>query len=230
MYNPKSYLYGGRFMPGYKDDLKELKTQLYLANKKLIKSFDVKNGKQILLTTTGERVLYKQYPLSKLRSQKWDKYWTILTYDISTNVNSTRDTLRRLIKEYGFGQFQQSIYLSPLDIGEGLSEYLESQGLSESVQVFRATNVFGLKDEVIVSSIYNLDELNMLYKDLNDNYTEACESTKTFKKWKDYFIAVNYKDPYLPFELLPAEWEGDNCEKLFKGKKSKNIFKSILKK
>jgi len=230
MYNPKSYLYGGRLMPGYVDDLKHLKAQIYLTNKKLIKSFDTRHGKQIILTSSGEKVLFKQYPLSTLREKKWDGKWTIISYDILENHRNIRDNLRKVIKDYGFGLFQKSLYLSPLNIGEGVQDFFKSKGILNSVQVFRASSVYGINNQEIVEKIYNISELNNLYTDLKANYSQVVENVKLFSKWKDYFMAVNYKDPYLPFELLPQEWEGDNCEKLFTNKTSKNIFKLLLKK
>lgn len=230
MYNPKSYLYGGRFMPGYVDDLKELKSRVYLTNKKLIKSFDTKKGKVLMLTSSGEKVLFKMYPLSVLRKQPWDGFWTVVSYDIPSKDNALRNDLRYFIKNFGFGRFQDSLYLSPLDIGDGVGEYFDTKNIGKWVQILRAKSIYGESNEHIASKLYNLSQINNLYKDLSNNYNLVTEDKEEFKKWKDYFIAVNYKDPYLPFELLPQGWEGDNCEQLFRNKKSRNIFKLLLKK
>jgi len=227
MYKPnEGSLYAYKFMPGYREDLQFLKSQIYLTNKSLIKSFKTDIGKTLMLTSSGKKVLFKEYPLQKLRSEKWDEMWSLISYDISSN--KIRNFLRRLLIENGFGTLHQSLMVSPLNVAEGISEFIKSKNLESKVSVFRCKRILGLSNVEIANKVFNLQEINLLYTDLYTNYNNAKQTKTGMGKWKNYFLAVNYFDPYLPYELLANSWKGDDCITLFR-KESSFIYKIMRK-
>src|SRR3989338_2527182 len=69
------------------DYRRALKTRIYMNKKDLVKTVDGKNGKRLLLTSRGHKIYYEEYPLAKLRKEKWNSEWTILTYDFPVRLN-----------------------------------------------------------------------------------------------------------------------------------------------
>ncbi len=74
-----------------------------------------------------------------------------------------------------------------------------------------------------------IDELNTLYEELLEVLPRAKKDRKLKERWREYFLAVNNADPYLPFKLLPKDWKGGKCEKEFVKLGSLGFFKAFIR-
>lgn len=78
-----------------------------------------KRGASIMLTERGRRYLEKVRIKEKRgKKQKWDGKWRVLIFDVWEKRRGKRDMLRREIKEFGFVQLQQSVWIYPFPCGD----------------------------------------------------------------------------------------------------------------
>ena len=78
-----------------------------------------KHGNTIALTEKGRRYLAKtKAKESAGKKQKWDGKWRIVIFDVWEKHRGKRDMLRKEIKEFGFAQLQQSVWIYPFACGD----------------------------------------------------------------------------------------------------------------
>ncbi|MFV1917405.1 MAG: PaaX family transcriptional regulator C-terminal domain-containing protein [Patescibacteria group bacterium] len=235
MYEPltRSSLY-----PDILGDLKNInmyrkaqRAQVYMNKKDIIETVDLGVGKRLVLTSKGHKIFYKDYPLSILRKKKWDGIWTVVMYDFPEKIKARRQIFRHRLIRYGFGSPQISILISPLPLGRPVRELVKGEKLKEYVWVQRSEGVLGLKDEEIAKVAWPLTELNDLYTKLFEALPKIKKSINkktALKGWGKFYLAVDSKDPYLPFELLPSAWMGEKCRKEFSKFSIARIISSIF--
>ncbi len=100
-----------------------LKYYLNQKAKKLIKNGFLKigteDGKQFLsLTEKGESKLKFYKVIEKKKNIKWDGKWRVVIFDVWEKARSKRDLLRMEIKNFGFIQLQQSVWIYPYPCAE----------------------------------------------------------------------------------------------------------------
>ncbi|MDO8515486.1 MAG: hypothetical protein Q7S14_03220 [bacterium] len=89
----------------------------YLQRQKLIEVEENNKETKVKITVKGESKIYK-YNFEKMEifvSEKWDKIWRVVVYDIAKLKNSQRNLFRDKIKDLGFHQLQESVYLIPYE-------------------------------------------------------------------------------------------------------------------
>lgn len=80
---------------------------------------EIENGKQFIsLTEKGERKLLYYKVTEKKKNVKWDGKWRVVIFDVWERTRSKRDLLRIEIKDFGFIQLQQSVWIYPYDCSE----------------------------------------------------------------------------------------------------------------
>ncbi len=90
----------------------------------LLKEVVVGSWKSVSLTSKGERAL-KKYRFQQRPKQKWDGKWRVVIFDVWEKSRILRDALRKEIKQIGFIQLQQSVWIYPYDC-EDYIELLKS--------------------------------------------------------------------------------------------------------
>lgn len=190
------------------------RAQIYLLKRDLIQVIDEKKGKRLLVTSSGHRVFFEDYPLSKLRKERWNGFWTVVMYDIPEKERNKRQQLRQILRKLGFGAVQESVFISPLKVEDALQSFLYSRGLSEMVWVMRAQRVLGMENREVAKRAWPLGDLRRVYEELL-GVLSAAEKLGATEEWGRYFLAVDVCDPYLPKELLPPDWPGFKCRDTF---------------
>lgn len=204
--------------------------EIYLYRKDLVKIRGERGNKSLALTTRAHKIFYQEYPLAELRSKKWDGFWTIVAYDLPNIKRGDRDYLRRKLKDLGFGCPQESLYICPLPLADALRQLVEGERLEEYVWVLRAETVLGLPNKEVAKRAWNLGELNDLYSKLLESLPKIKKSGNKglLKEWQNYFLALDLGDPYLPFKLLPDDWQGERCREEFSKLGLFGLLKSIF--
>lgn len=195
----------------------------------------VKEGKIYLrLTSTGRNRVIRDFPITSL-TKKWNKKWIILIFDIAEKSRRIRDLLRVKLRGVGFGILQESVWLTPLPIGEDTREFIDTLGLSKDVFVMEVSHLIFGDPRELARRVWNLDKLeeeyteirreieivNQLIAGLNDRYKSREAKALSERKISGYLYQLNNKKrvfmnklinctvnlPPLPKELLPRSMQ-----------------------
>lgn len=164
------------------------------------------DGPYFRLTSQGKEKILGEFALLKFWKQKWDKKWRLVFFDIEEKNRGQRDLLRAKLYELGFGQLQESVYLSPFPIEKEMEEFLAARGLSQKVfllvsQELRAGNV---KD--LAAQVWGLTRVNQAYSNLLEELSLPEKTPEEKKNIRAKFLEILARDPCLPSELLPSDW------------------------
>lgn len=187
----------------------------------IIKIIDPNKGVVYRMSPKGEMNIYRDYPLAKLAKQPWDGLWRMVIYDLPVKLNYKRDRLRSKLVELGFGCYQKSVYVTPLDVLAELKEYAENQGLIDSVVVFEGSRIFGEKTRILADRLWNLALINEEYFELGvklDLFVRNGKPKERYKEIWDDFTKIILKDPLLPDDFLPNNWVGEKIKARMFGK------------
>ena len=137
----------------FNDNLKRLERE------GLIKIFLENNQGQIELTKKGQRKVkmffgedYEfQYP------KIWDCKWRLVIFDIPKDKNRSRDLFRNKLKEIGFYQLQESVFVFPFDCKEIVDYFVDLLVLRRHVQYVIAETIESQID--LLALFYDRDVL-----------------------------------------------------------------------
>jgi len=181
----------------------------------------VKNGEAYLrLTSVGKEKIQREFPIMSL-SKKWNKKWIIVIFDIEESSRRQRNRLRNMLKNVGFGMLQQSVWITPLPIGQDMKEFISHQGFSDNAFVLEVSHVLLGDPKFLAQRVWGLDRLEEEYlnlKEEKDGLISRIKSIdgrhkKRYKKYKE--IEEKLRDqknklleflvtlPPLPRELFP---------------------------
>lgn len=207
-----------------------MRAQIRLREKDLLKAVDGHGGKRLVLTTRAHKVFYQDYPLAKLRKEKWDGVWVVVVYDFPEKKKIQRNFIRTKLQSLGFGRPQESVLVSPLPLGEPVQELVVGERVEDFVWVLSARRVFGLDNREVAARAWDLATLNDLYSKLLQVLPKVRDEKEKniLSEWQRCFLALDAADPYLPLELLPEDWQGERCRKEFSSLGFQGLFKSIL--
>ncbi len=190
------------------------------------------DGVFLHLTSSGQGKIVRDFPVLKFQKQKWDHKWRVVIFDIKEIHKYERDRLRDKLKELGFGMLQESVWVTPHDIGRDMREFLEERNLGATVFVLEMVDFLAGDRDLLVQKIWKL-------ADLNDSYQKVVEEVKVFLsevyielsgrlelptayfkkkmleragKIRQGYLLVQLADPCLPKELLPKNWAGGKAE------------------
>ena len=201
----------------------------------------IKSGIPYLrLTSQGQKKIKRDFSLLGFQKAKWDKKWRVVIFDILELNRRIRDIMIIKLRELGFGMFQQSVYISPHDLTRDFSEFIESEGLDEWVYVLEVSRIASGDTKTLANKIWKLDKINEKYieleeeirgsdvisfngriKKLHRNLRESSlEAQKVIKRFYEKFLEIIVQDPFLPYELLPDDWNG---------RKVRNIIREIMR-
>lgn len=166
------------------------------------------------LTSIGTKRMVREFPLYYLQNKAWDKKWRIVLFDIPEKERWKRDNLRAKLKELGFGMIQMSVWMSPHPFEDDVRAFLKAKGLENYAYVFiSASNYLG-DVEILIDKAWNLEELNESYEKLVFDYQKGEGGRESM--FVDNFFKLFTSDPYLPRELLPDPWYGDEAREIVK--------------
>lgn len=171
------------------------------------------------LTQTGQN--YYQRAAQRIYScdqPNWDGGWSLLF--TSLVPEKKRDALRRGLTWLGYGQMATSVYALASNETQTLVELLDDLDLTEHVvrMQARADDTENLK--TLVLSRWKLDDLQGFYQEFISLYLKARKALH-HRKPPDggsllmlrvllihEYRRILLKDPKLPREMLPEDWEG----------------------
>lgn len=171
--------------------------------------------KEIEITKAGLRRINEIIP-SYDKKRIWDKKIYLVTYDIPTSRNRDRDLLREYLKRIGCALLQESVWLTPYNPKRILATFADGKNLAGTILVSDLGLDGGVGEEdikTLVKRVYHLTELNEEYQNFLDQYSQ--DKRPSSLKASFDFYQILQKDPQLPFELLPEDWQGEKAYQLF---------------
>ena len=171
------------------------------------------------LTRTGQN--YYQRAASRIYASKqtqWDGNWTLLF--TSMVPEKKREALNRGLLWLGYGRIAAGVFALPHNQREVLDELLADLGLENTVVHMQAHTNDTESLKKLVLSRWKLDELQSLYKDFIALYLNAHKALHKQKPPNGHLMLllrvlliheyrrILLRDPELPAEMLPENWEG----------------------
>lgn len=158
------------------------------------------------ITDKGEKAVDKYLkPLSQ--TGKWDGKWRLVMFDIPESRRDVRDRLRRALTNLGLGILQASVWISPKNIRDDISEIAQKLDIGNSLKFFEVSRNNNL-DKTIIEKSWNLPDLDDDYKKFifdSDRVLKTIEKDPnpkyTAKKMIFIFSLILQKDPILPWEF-----------------------------
>lgn len=178
-----------------------------------------KDGKAYLrLTAVGKNKAKRDFPITSL-TKNWNGHWTILIFDIEEKSRIIRDSLREKIRRIGFGMLQESVWITPLPIGEDVWEFIESISLKHHVFVMEVLALRLGNPKELARKIWHLDKyeeeyfkikreiesVNQLITTYNDRYNKReakTAKTELATKTSPYLYRLKTKKRMLMRSLL----------------------------
>lgn len=187
----------------------------------------------IRLTSAGNEKIVRDFPFLAFQNKKWDKKWRLVTFDIEERSKQIRERFRSKLKELGFGMLQESVFISPYNISQDFTEFIDEQHLNESAYLLEVSSIAVGDIKALVNRVWNLDKINDLYMKIigkiedsvliidSDrinklNEDESKKVQNLFREIKEEYLEAILQDPFLPKELLPLDWEGERARNLVK--------------
>lgn len=191
----------------------------------------------------GRRSFYALTPRGRLRVEHgtrriyaldhrpWDGRWRLLTYTFPESRRSTRDRLRRELTWLGMGALASSTWITPYDLHEHLTVFVETHGLQSDVAEFSGQHLGPSSDQALVDRCWDLAAIARWHEgflaEFRPRYValQARIAGKEGPSDRNAFVEkiqlvheyrkALYVDPWLPNELLPADWRGRESARLF---------------
>jgi phenylacetic acid degradation operon negative regulatory protein len=172
---------------------------------------------QYRLTSLSRKHLLDGFPVLKSFGKAWDGWWRLVMFDVPESKRKQRDALRRELVRRGFGRFQDSSYISAYELDQSFLDWVQLKGLSGSVVVLEARQKYLGEPKSLANKVWKLETVGKGYQALIDKLTTRF-GIKEAKKREDFirrvysdYLEVLLSDPFLPKELLPANWPADKC-------------------
>lgn len=181
---------------------------------------------RIKITPRGLKRLSLFLDLEKFSRKKWDKKWRLVVFDIEEKHKSQRDKIRSKLKSLGFGMLQESVWISPFPIEGELVEYFGSWKIKGEVLVSKSEVLVG-DQKGIAWRVWQPARLEQRYLGLKkfwEDLPKVKQNKKNALRFEEKYFGLLYRDPFLPEELLPADWPAEKVKDLYLNQVRKVLF------
>jgi phenylacetic acid degradation operon negative regulatory protein len=182
-----------------------------------------------LLTKGRERIYHPP------RHEKWDGEWSLITYSIPEARRRLRHQLRVRLLWLGCGMLGNGVWISPHDVRADLEEFAARLRLIDRIEIFRGRHLGADGVDRLVRRCWDLPAINAKYRAFVARWradAARCRDCLTTHRGvvpcrapgdcfvRRFRLVHEYRefpliDPYLPPDLLPEDWSGDDAAALF---------------
>lgn len=182
----------------------------------LLEYQEKRKGLFIRLTKKAYQQLTQSYPFYQQYLASWDKKLRLVFYhSIPERERSKRDALRWLLQSFHFLPLSKSLWATPHNLTNQLSEKLNKAGLSVYVKMLEAKISYGH-----LANLFKLNKLNSQYQQLNYLLEKTIKQVKNKRRqiaiFRQAFLTYQKlikEDPGLPSVFLPKNWSGLQARK-----------------
>lgn len=152
--------------------------------------------------------------------------WVLVVFSVPESEREKRHELRTALTRLGLGTVASGVWVAPGHLADEVRRTLERRGLSGYVDLFTGDHFASRDLGAKVRSWWDLDELTAMYAHFLDRYGPVLEAVtrrepQPLEAFRIYLPMLTewrrmpYRDPGLPLELLPPEWNGVAAGELF---------------
>jgi phenylacetic acid degradation operon negative regulatory protein len=147
--------------------------------------------------------------------------WVVVVFSVPESDREKRHELRTTLTRLGFGTVTAGVWVAPGHLAEPVREAVDRRGLSAYVDVFSGRHLAFGDLPAKVRQWWNLTELATLYDEFLQQYDglpaaeSPLEAFRTYVPMLTQWRRLPYRDPGLPLELLPPDWNGIAAAQLF---------------
>jgi phenylacetic acid degradation operon negative regulatory protein len=155
----------------------------------------------------------------------WDGSWHMVIYQVPESSRATRERLRKKLAWLGFGPLSPGVWLSPHDRGEQVRAAFADDP-AVTIDVFTSRAAGPAADRDIAERAWDLPDLDLDYTHFLSTYQPRLAAYRAgglsgvaalverMALVHDY-RRFPFRDPDLPYELLPAGWHGRLAHEVF---------------
>ena len=148
-------------------------------------------------------------------NSQWDGLWRMVSFDFPESMRTLRRQLRDALREHHFGHLQDSLWVTPHNLGkELLGGGAEVDSLGNFV-VVEARFKDGARDQDVVEEAWDFEKINKLYERHAKHLAKLPgngATVETLQKWAqaemERWHEIVIADPFLPAKLLPHGYAG----------------------
>lgn len=145
--------------------------------------------------------------------------WKIVVFDLPENLRAKRLRLQNELKKMGFGRLARAVYISPHPLFSAVKRIAKKMGAENNITLIKTSSIENEKAKIFHA--WNLKELNYNYENFIQKAKVMSFEHKPFwplyaKALEKEFAALYAKDPNLPEQFLPADWQGQEAYAIFK--------------
>lgn len=156
-----------------------------------------------------------------------EEAWLMAVFSVPESERDKRHQLRSRLSWLGFGTVASGVWIAPVHVEHEARSALETSGLTEYVDLFRAEYVAFRPVREQVASWWNLDGLERMYEGFVVSYGPVLSAWRRRRRDDDLAAFVDYVqvlthwrrlpylDPGLPTGLLPERWRGSEAADVF---------------
>lgn len=189
-----------------------IKQTIYLLTKKgLIERPAKYDRTAIAITKLGRQRIEELIPTYNTE-RPWDGHVYLISYDIPTHHNTSRDILRQYIRRTGGALLQESLWINPYNPSLLLTSFVNDHGIPGTILVSKLGIDGAIGDESLpqlINRVYKLEKLTKRYEEFLKSYQNQAGIQKT-KLSLDY-LTILKDDPQLPFPLLPKDFPAEEA-------------------
>ena len=188
------------------------------------------NGRRSFYTITRDGLdsfaeadarIYANGPLT------WDNKWTMVQ-TLPDATPKDRKKMRNLLTWHGFGQLSPTMMIKPGSDTKNLNQVLKAANLANASIIFISDLDQHADKQSIIANGWSLQNLSDAYERLLCCFADTDKPATNNKNTKDsdqnafitrsllihQYRRILLKDPQLPNELLPPEWNGEKARQL----------------
>lgn len=137
----------------------------YLKRQGMINHIVEGKEKYIEITPKGINKIKKLqfHELSIQRTEKWDKKWRIVIFDIADKHKTSRDIFRKKLRELGFEKIQESVYVYPFECTQEITQLSYILGETKNILITISEIIQGenaLIEKFFENNILRITDLN----------------------------------------------------------------------
>lgn len=213
---------------GYKDAT--VRTAVYRMRHEGILVTERKDGRTLYcLTEQGRKwVEAATRRIFETARGNWDGSWRVLTYNVPEPQRKFRDELRKELRWLGFGQLTVSTWISPCDVLDYAVDLCRTHQMQSYVQIFVGRHAGMVSDHELVQQAWDLNAVDRRYQEFihrvhhrwrrlmqrPHKLTDAVAFAERVHLVTEFQAFLDI-DPWLPVELLPKNWAGEEARRLF---------------